>query len=74
MNDLAAIPFADVIPRELEADTQAIIENLTTAKPLDAETYRRIRERADRIRDELFRKHGLVDIGAPSVRELRDGA
>jgi hypothetical protein len=73
MNDIARIPFADVIPPELDADTQAIIEKLTTGKPLDPETYRRIRERADHIRDEIFRKHGLVDIGVPSIRELRDG-
>jgi hypothetical protein len=67
-----AIPFADVIPDELAADTKAIIEKLASGKPLDPETYRRIRERADRIRDEVFQEHGLLDIGAPSIRELRD--
>jgi hypothetical protein len=66
-------PFADVIPPELAADTQAVIEKLMTGKPLDPETYARIRERADRIRDEVFRRHGLLDIGVPAIRELRDG-
>jgi hypothetical protein len=68
------IPFADAIPSELDADTQAVIEKLMTGKPLDPETYRRIRDRADRIRDEVFQKHGLLDIGVPSIRQLRDGA
>ena len=69
-----AIPFAETIPPELEADTRAVIEKLTTGKPLDPETYRRIRDQADRIRDEVFAKHGLVDIGVPAIRDLRDGA
>jgi hypothetical protein len=67
------LPFGDVIPPDLEADTQAVIEKLMTGKALDPETYRRIRERADRIRDELLRKHGLLDIGVPAIRALRDG-
>ena len=59
------------LPPDLQEDTQAILEHLA-GKPLDPETYRRIRERADRIRDEIRRKHGLLDIGVPAIRELRD--
>ena len=61
------------IPPELEADTRAILEKLATGKPLDPETYQRIREGADRIRDEVYRRHGLLDIGVPAIRELREG-
>ena len=57
----------------MQADTQAVIGKLMTGKPLDPETERRIRERSDRIREEIFRKHGLLDIGVPAIRELRDG-
>jgi hypothetical protein len=60
------------IPADLEADTWAVLEKLTTGKPLDPETYRRIRERADRVRDEVYRKHGLLDVGVPAIRELRE--
>jgi hypothetical protein len=74
MTPATQLPFADVIPAEFDSDTKAVIEMLTTGKPLDPETYRRIRERADHIRDEVFQKHGLLDIGVPSIRELRDGA
>ncbi len=66
------LPFSDVIPPELEADTNAVMQKLMTGNPLNAESYSRIRERADRIRTEVFRKHGLLDIGVPSIRELRD--
>lgn len=74
MNATPTIPFADVIPAELAEDTKAVIAKLTAGVPLDPETYRRIRQRADRIRDEIFQKHGLSDIGVPLIRELRDSA
>jgi len=73
MNTDEPVPFADVIPPELEADTRAVIEMLTTGKPLEPETLRRIRERADAVREEIFRKHGLLDIGVPAIRAFRDG-
>jgi hypothetical protein len=72
-NPPTAVPFADVLSPELEADTRAVIEKLMTGKPLDPETYRRIQERADRIRDEVYRRHGLLDIGVPAIRAFRDG-
>lgn len=72
MNQTLNLPFADAIPDELLADTQAIIEKLTTGKSLDAETRQRIDRRADEIRRQIFQKHGLVDIGVPAIRELRD--
>ncbi len=72
MNPESQRPFDDVIPPELEADTQAVIEKLMTGKPLDPETYARIRERADRIRDEVYCKHGLLDIAVDAIRDARD--
>jgi hypothetical protein len=69
----AAPRFAEVLPPEVARDTQAVMEKLTTGKPLDADTYRRIRDRADRVRDAIFREHELLDIGVPAIRELREG-
>jgi len=48
------------------------MRHLTSGDPLDPEVARRIRERGDRIREEIFQKHGLQDIGVPAIRELRD--
>jgi hypothetical protein len=70
---ISTLPFADAIPPELDADTQAVIGKISTGKPLDPELVRRIREHADQIREETFRKHGLLDIGVPAIRELRGG-
>jgi hypothetical protein len=58
---------------ELDADTQAVMESLHTGEPLDPGVRSRIRERSERIREATLAKHGVLDIGAPAIRELRDG-
>lgn len=62
-----------LIPPELRPDTQAVIDHLASGKLLEPEVSRRVRERAERIREEIRRKHGVLDIGVPAIRELRDG-
>src|SRR4051812_14633072 len=59
------------IPPDVQADLEAVIDALTTGKPLDPETTRRVQERGQQIRKEVFEKHGLLDIGVPAIRELR---
>ncbi len=56
---------------EFDADTQAVLEHAMTGKPLDPEAARRIHERAEKAREEIFRQHGVLDIGVPAIRELR---
>jgi hypothetical protein len=63
----------DIPPLEDDPDTQAVIQKLLTGKPLDPQVYRRIREEAARISEEVYRKHGLLDVGVPAIRALRDG-
>jgi hypothetical protein len=61
----------DNIDPETDADARAIIEHAMTGAPLDPEVYRRVRERGDRIRQETYEKHGVLDVGVPAIRELR---
>jgi hypothetical protein len=56
---------------ELDADTQAVIEYAMTGKPLDPEIARRVRAEGEKVRQEIFANHGLVDIAVPAIRELR---
>jgi hypothetical protein len=56
---------------ELDADTQAVIEHAMTGKPLDPEIAQRVRAEGEKARQEIFAKHGLVDIAVPAIRELR---
>ena len=40
----------------------------------DPEAMRRACARMDRMREEVCRKHGILDIGVPAIRDPRDEA
>jgi hypothetical protein len=50
------------------------MERITTGKPLDPESTRRIRKRAEHITEAIRQKHGELDIAVQLIRETRDGA
>jgi hypothetical protein len=56
---------------EALADGQAVMASFVSGKPLDPEVAKRVRDRGRQIREEIFRQHGLLDIGVPAIRELR---
>lgn len=68
---IETLPFADAIPADLMADAQAVIDSLTTGKSLDPEIAKRVRERSEKIREDVFLRYGVLDIGTPAIRELR---
>ena len=39
----------------------------------DPEVMRKAREKMDEVREQIFRREGLLDIGVPAIRELRGG-
>jgi hypothetical protein len=57
-----------------DADLKAVLDRVLTGKPLDPDAYRRVRERGERLIEEIRQKHGVVDIAADLVQEARDGA
>jgi hypothetical protein len=65
--------IGEILPLEKDPDTQAVIEKLMTGKPLDPEIYQRIRAEAAKVTEDVYRKYGLLDIGVPAIRALRDG-
>ena len=59
------------LPPEALAELQEAADN--AAKGVrDPEAMRRACESMDRIREEIRREHGVLDIGAAAIRELRD--
>ena len=62
------------LPAEVEADMQAVMEALHSGRRMDEETYRRIRERAEKVRDELKKQHGEMEIAVDLIRQTRDDA
>jgi hypothetical protein len=55
----------------VESDEEAVMAHYLSGTPLDPEVVRRVHERAQKIREEAYRKHGLVDVAVPAIRELR---
>lgn len=56
---------------EALADEEAVMASFVSGRPLDPEVAKRVRDRGRQIREEIFRQHGLLDVGVPAIRELR---
>jgi hypothetical protein len=57
---------------EKTTDKDALLEHIITGKPLDPEVRRRIRERGERITEQLRQTYGVMDIAVDLIRETRD--
>jgi hypothetical protein len=55
------------------ADLDAVMRRVIDGTPVDPETSRRIRERAERVTEEIHRAHGDVDVNQ-LLHESRDDA
>jgi hypothetical protein len=62
------------IDPQVLADLDAVMEQLVTGKPLDPESSRCIRNRAQRITEQIRQEHGELDIAVQLLRETRDEA
>jgi len=49
------------IDLQVLADLDAVMKRIIDGTPVDPETTRRIEERANRITEEIYRRHGLID-------------
>jgi hypothetical protein len=61
----------DIIPT-VEDDVQAATDAFLAGRPIPVEIAKRIEERAAALRDQIFRKHGYLNIAVSSVRESRE--
>jgi hypothetical protein len=60
-----------LIPPDVMAQLQAAADRAASGNR-DPNDMKVACEEMDRIREEIRRKHGLLDIGVPAIRELRD--
>jgi hypothetical protein len=59
------------IPPQIMAELQAAADR--AAKGIrDPESMAKACQRMDRLREEIRQQHGILDIGVPAIRELRD--
>lgn len=59
------------IPPELMAELEEAARYAASGVR-DPEVMREAAESMDRLREEIRRRHGVLDIGVPAIRELRD--
>ena len=64
--------FKSSIPPELWAEMMAAGE-YAAKRVRDPEVLKKACERMDKLREEIFRREGLLDFGVPAIRELRGG-
>jgi hypothetical protein len=62
---------SEEIPPDVMAELQQAAER-AAAGVRDPEAMRRASERMDRLREEIRRRHGVLDIGVPAIRDLRE--
>ena len=68
----SALDANDLAPNaQSRADEDAVMAAFVSGVPVDPEVARRVHERAMRIRDEIRRQYGVVDVGVPAIREFR---
>ena len=68
------LPFDALLddPACRESDAKAVMDSFIAGVPLDPEIARRVKARAEKIRDETFRRHGYLDVAVDLVREGRE--
>jgi len=54
-----------------DADAQAVLDHIVAGTPIDPELARRVRERAEEIRQQILASQGVQEIGVELIRELR---
>ena len=70
--DLGMSTETVTIDPKILSDAEAAIEAALSGTVLDPVIARRIQERAARVRLEISREQGVVNIGASAIREFRD--
>ena len=64
--------MSDLFPPDVRADLQAVIDHVTSGKPLDPEVARRVSERSRAVQDDLLRRFGIREIAVDLIRQGRD--
>lgn len=56
----------------VDADTEALMERIIHGTPLPPDVYQRIKERGDRLTEEIRQQYGIREIAVDLIREIRD--
>jgi hypothetical protein len=67
-------PTAEVVDDSVEAqaDLKAVLASVINKTPLDPEVAHRVEERSERVRRQVFERHGILNVAVDLIREGRD--
>jgi hypothetical protein len=60
------------LPADALADMQAVADAVAAGTRVDPEVARRVRERSERVQEELVRRYGIREIAVDLIRHGRD--
>jgi hypothetical protein len=70
---MANVERPSAIPPEEMADREAICRLISQGQRVtDPALLKRIHERSEQVRREMFEKHGITNIAVDLIREVRD--
>jgi hypothetical protein len=61
-----------LIAADIMADMQAVAEAAAAGRPVDPDVARRVRERSEKVQEELLRRYGVREIAVDLIRQGRD--
>lgn len=62
----------ETVPVVASHELADILEKLRRGEPRDPEAVRSACEQMDRMREEIRKRVGIVDVAVPAIREVRD--
>jgi hypothetical protein len=63
---------SSLIPSDVMADMQAVAEAVASRRPVDPDVARRVRERSERVQEELRQRYGVREIAVDLIRQGRE--
>lgn len=54
------------------ADLDTVLKHAFSGTPIAVDVIRRVKERSERVQDELRRKYGQLNVAVDLIREIRD--
>ncbi|MFI5460322.1 MAG: hypothetical protein ACHRXM_33310 [Isosphaerales bacterium] len=70
---MATVEKPSFVPPEEMADMEEVIRLISAGKSVtDPALLKRIYERSEKVRREMFEKHGVTNIAVDLIREVRD--
>ena len=60
------------LPQDVRDDMQAVADALAAGRPAPPDVARRVRERSEKVQDQLLRRYGVREIAVDLIRQGRE--